>query len=68
MVTLSKFHPKGRIFAVVFDKEEHLGYCEQPDNGNKEINTIHQVKVAAGKARHARVVIKADHRNTNADT
>ncbi len=52
---------------MAFDEEEYLGHREQSDDGDKEIDTVHQVQIAARQARHAGIRVKPDHRDHQTD-
>ena len=54
---------------MALDKDEDFSHREQPDNGDKEIDTIEQVQAATGEPCQAGRFVDPDHRNakTKAD-
>ena len=53
---------------MAFDKEKDFRYGEEADDGDKEIDPIHEVHIAIGQPRHAGVVVDPDHCNRQANT
>ena len=48
---------------MAFDEEEDLGDGEETHNGDKEVDPVEEMQVAAGQTRQAGGAVHADHRD-----
>ena len=55
------------LLPVALDEHEHLRDREQPDDGDEEVDPVHQVQLTEGEARQPGLVVEADHRDPEPD-